>query len=708
MMIMSKAEWMSGKYGIMVHFLSHINGIDGTKKLSPDEMAEAFDVKKFASQVQKMGASWVIFPFGQNTGYYWSENPVIEELIPGRCTKRDLMSEIADELTARNIRLIAYIPSEADAQAEDIRTAFGWDLSSDKKVFMERYTRILKYYAEKLGKRLSGWWFDGCYDAKEKAFLRTHDWSNDRFNREEWFAAAKAGNPDAVIAMNPGANMMEYVYEEEEYLGGEANDLVAYPWDYASREKQWHVLTWLDCFWMLNGEGAVMPNPRFTNKELYSYVKKCTDMKGAVTLNIGIYEDGTLAKKTVEQVCGLKTVVGNDSYSLFNSKYYDVLCKFNLHMRAMHDCLPFENRACKDGHYYAWEPGCDLYFKDNWMTSFITGLAPVYYQNTPNSEYLKWANGFRKYYHNKMFETPMESMHDIGFLYSPYSVAMYKLTGDKSHREDALKAADELTKRFDIKGGYIDAWGRMDDDTRVGRAIIDCMMNLALLLWAWKETKHTYYRDIALSHAEVTRRYFIRDDYSVAHSYDFDRKTGECVREHNDCGYSNGSWWARGTAWAVYGYSILADYTDSDEYRELAENIAKAYISQLPKDSCVPVWDFRLPKEKPAKKCGKDPAEWDETKAENCEFNVDTSAAAIMACGLICLYEQTDEKWMIEFVLKTMKELSSDKYMDFRPEVEGILSHQNGQMTYTTFGDYFYVEALSKILFNSKNCWQFD
>lgn len=391
-----------------------------------------------------------------------------------------------------------------------------------------------------------------------------------------------------------------------------------------------------------------------------------------------------------------------DNYCLMNKAFEIVKQKFELHMKCMNDCVPYQYIACSDGKY---QPGESIYDLNNWMASFITGLAPLLYKSTKDEKYLSWANSFQKHYHSKMFDTPMDSMHDIGFLYSPYSVEMYKLTGDNVHKDDALKAADELAKRFSISGGYIDAWERMDNEERPGRAIIDCMMNIPLLLWAWKETGHPFYRDIALVHANTTKKLFVRDDFSVAHSFIFDKKTGNVIGEANDCGFGNGSWWARGTAWAVYGFAILAGYTNDDEYRLMAENIAKAYVAQLPDASVVPVWDFRLPKDFPAKKCGVVPSEWDETNPENCEFNVDTSATAIMASALICLYKQTGDQWMIDFAKRSIETLSSEKYLNKAPDTLGILSHQNGQMHYTTFGDYFYAEALSALLHDVEVCW---
>jgi hypothetical protein len=48
--------------------------------------------------------------------------------------------------------------------------------------------------------------------------------------------------------------------------------------------------------------GETVPAPRFFDPELHGYLRRCHDNKGAVTLNIGIYQDGSLAEKTVAQV----------------------------------------------------------------------------------------------------------------------------------------------------------------------------------------------------------------------------------------------------------------------------------------------------------------------------------------------------------------------------------------------------------------------
>ena len=134
-----------------------------------------------------------------------------------------------------------------------------------------------------------------------------------------------------------------------------------------------------------------------------------------------------------------------------------------------------------NGEYYKEGDFRDFYDFEQWAASFTTGLAPLYYRTEKDNKYLIWANQFADEYRKKVFDCSMDTMHDLGFLYQPYSIAMYQLTGDEGHKKTALKAADELLKRFNINGRYLDAWRRMDDDESPGRAIVDSMMNIHLL-----------------------------------------------------------------------------------------------------------------------------------------------------------------------------------------------------------------------------------
>ena len=306
-------KWMQdGPFGIMVHYLSSISDREGNR-IDFNEMADKFDIPAFMDNLEKMGAKWIIFPFGQNTGYYWSENPYIEEKISGRCSKRDIMLEVATACKERDIKFIAYLPCEMDDCEVNMRNAFKWDESPDKHTFMELWMQAIEYWAKKLGDSLSGWWFDGSYESREKYFKRTHDWDNQRYDVPRWFAAARAGNPDCKVAICRGANDRSYVFFEQDYFAGECNDLEFVPLAAVQDGIQRHSLVWIDCYWAVSGAvgNPDIPNaPRFTDDELYDWVKKHNDIGSGVTLNIGIYNDSSLIEESVEQICRIRKRLG--------------------------------------------------------------------------------------------------------------------------------------------------------------------------------------------------------------------------------------------------------------------------------------------------------------------------------------------------------------------------------------------------------------
>lgn len=101
---MKQLSWLSGKRGLMVHYLPEFPG---------NEQVDSFDLAGFLDDFDRSASDYLIFTLGQNRGFYCAPNEVIDRYAgPGRCSRRDLFGEIAAALAKRGKRVIAYLPCE--------------------------------------------------------------------------------------------------------------------------------------------------------------------------------------------------------------------------------------------------------------------------------------------------------------------------------------------------------------------------------------------------------------------------------------------------------------------------------------------------------------------------------------------------------------------------------------------------------------------
>jgi unsaturated chondroitin disaccharide hydrolase len=343
------------------------------------------------------------------------------------------------------------------------------------------------------------------------------------------------------------------------------------------------------------------------------------------------------------------------------------------------------------GNYFGHPEG----FNDlgNWTSSFFTGMALIAWRATEDEYFLQQLLRLAPAYRDKAFTVKFHSHHDMGFLYSLYSVALYKLTGDQAHREVGIAAAEALYRRFNQPAGFIRAWGAIGTDEHENMAIIDCLMNLPLLYWASAESGDRKFRDAAVLHADKTLKYFIRPDDSVYHAFRFDLKTGQPIGGDNYCGRSTESHWARGTGWAIYGFALSYRHTGDRKYLEASLRLARKFNALLNGDE-IPVWDFRLPAgEKPLR---------------------DTSAAAVVVCG----YQELEKLGAADATISKVKaallrNLCKAKYQNDDEKCSGVLRDgqvgANGpgsaQNAYVSWGDYYLMEALDRELHDSETWW---
>jgi unsaturated chondroitin disaccharide hydrolase len=343
-----------------------------------------------------------------------------------------------------------------------------------------------------------------------------------------------------------------------------------------------------------------------------------------------------------------------------------------------------------DGNYFNFQEGFNEI--GNWTSSFFTGMALLAWRETEDAYFLKQVLRLAPLYREKVFTHSLDTMHDLGFLYSLYSVALYKLTGDKQHRETGLRAAEVLGQRFNAKGNFIRAWGRMDTDEFDNMAIVDCMMNLPLLYWASNETGDQKFRDIAVRHADTTLKNFVRADDSVYHAYRFDLQTGKPLRGDTYGGCAVESHWARGTAWAIYGFALSYGYMRDQKYLEASLRLARKFIANLD-DEIVPMWDFKLIPAAPKIR--------------------DASAASVAICGFQeLLKHQASDQQLQTAAQKLLLRLCSEDYLDSNPNCPGLQKNglvgdgnKMGKNAYTSWGDYYLMEALSRELGFGESWW---
>jgi uncharacterized protein YyaL (SSP411 family) len=171
----------------------------------------------------------------------------------------------------------------------------------------------------------------------------------------------------------------------------------------------------------------------------------------------------------------------------------------------------------------------------------------------------------------------------------------YRLTNDQNYKDVIIQGAKTLSKRFNPIVGCIRSWDHSRDKWGFP-VIIDNMLNLELLFAVTRMTGDSSYYKIAVSHANTTLKNHFRPDFSSYHVVDYDTITGKVVKKNTHQGFSHESSWARGQAWALYGFTMCYRETKDQKYLQQAENIASFLLNHpnLPKD-LVPYWDFDAP-----------------------------------------------------------------------------------------------------------------
>lgn len=305
----NRTAWMQdARWGVMTHYLADWKTRDYGLELNVQQwnrMVDGFDVEALAKQLETAGAGWYQITIGQNSGYYLAPNAAYDEIVgirPSRCSRRDLVAELAAALGKRGIRLLVYLPSGAPAQDKAADAALEWRNGPvPNREFQRKWERVIREWSTRWGTKVSGWWFDGCY------FPNSMYRSAEAPNFGSFAAAARAGNPNAALAFNPGVvYRMLSLTPYEDFTAGEIDkpELVTIrrAVDGKVDGTQVHMLSYLGETW---GRGA----PRFTPEQAVEYTKKVRDAGGVVTWDAPVELNGTLPVAFVEQLTAIGKAV---------------------------------------------------------------------------------------------------------------------------------------------------------------------------------------------------------------------------------------------------------------------------------------------------------------------------------------------------------------------------------------------------------------
>ncbi len=286
-------DWFArAGYGVFVHYLNglqndseRINSLG--RQTSWDECVREFDTELFAETMAEAGAGYVIFTVMQVTRHLIAPNATFDRITgykPGEaCSTRDLIEDLYQSLRRRNIPLMLYWTGDGPRADERGAAAFGWQ-SPVTGDFVSKWADVAREYSQRYGGKVAGWWVDGSYE-----FIGYDDETLGIMA-----AALKAGNPESIVAFNPGVEEKVNAYSKhDDYTCGEQNRFFDMPASRFIEGEQWHIASFLGASW---GQAGC----RYSKRELAEYVFDVSRRGGVVSIDVLLYRDGSLDRSQLE------------------------------------------------------------------------------------------------------------------------------------------------------------------------------------------------------------------------------------------------------------------------------------------------------------------------------------------------------------------------------------------------------------------------
>jgi hypothetical protein len=251
-----------------------------------NQFVDGFDVKGFANQMAEGGAGWVMFciddhyfawpcapnqAFSRYTGY-----------APGdKCSRRDLILELASALKAKGIKLICYFaglngytkePRVYQGLADD-----GNPITAPSAESRKRRIQVLQEYVGRYGDKIAGWWFDG---------LELNSYQDQPNDWRTINTIVHAGNRRSVIAFSYGGNEQACIQQGiDDYTGGDTWSKVDLTQFTPEKKPAASGLIWHGKIYCGNVYHGMGTTNQYTDQYLIDWIRTCNRQGGIVTLD---------------------------------------------------------------------------------------------------------------------------------------------------------------------------------------------------------------------------------------------------------------------------------------------------------------------------------------------------------------------------------------------------------------------------------------
>lgn len=321
--------------------------------------------------------------------------------------------------------------------------------------------------------------------------------------------------------------------------------------------------------------------------------------------------------------------------------------------------------------------------REDWTSGFFPAILWQLYDVSENEKWKEYAEKWMAGLEENKFN---DESHDLGFMmYLPYGKA-WQHTSNETYKEIALQSAETLATRYNSDVGMIRSWDFTPGDKNWQYpVIIDNMMNLELLFWAAEVSGEDQYFEMAKSHAEKSIERLIRDDGSSYHVVDVEPEDGSIRWQGTHQGLHDESYWSRGQAWGLYGFTMAYRETGEQKFLDTAKEIADFFLNNLPED-LIPYWDFSDPEIPDAPR--------------------DVSAGTIAASAYIELSDILGSEGVryLDVAERMLKKLSEEYMPKVGENHNFILTHSTGNKpggyeigVPLVYADYYFIEALKRL-----------